>query len=83
MQSFSNAVTNRRRNGLGKIVLEYYDTLTNLFAGSASVKALKYGLQYSFSSISTSTNSPAADLEVENNSVSDVTNGASGNIFSW
>ena len=28
-QSFSNAITNGRRSGSGKIVLEHYDTLSN------------------------------------------------------
>ena len=41
--SFSNAVTNGRRSGSGKIVLEHYDTLTNLLSGSASVETLKFG----------------------------------------
>ena len=43
-QSSSHAVTNGRRSGSGKIVLEHYDTLTNLFSGSASVEPLTFGL---------------------------------------
>ena len=44
-QSSSHAVTNGRRSGSGKIVLEHYDTLTNLFSGSASVEPLTFGLE--------------------------------------
>ena len=80
-QSFSNAVTNGRRSESGKILLEYYDTLTNLFSGLASVKPLKFGLESSSGSVSTNIHSPATYLEVENNSVSYVTNGASGSIL--
>ena len=80
-QSFSNAVTNGRRSGSGKFVLEHYDTLTNLFSGSASVEPLKFDLESSSSSISTNINSPATYLEVENNSVGNVTNDASGSIL--
>ena len=80
-QSFSNAVTNGRRSGSGKTVLEHYDTLTNLFSGSVSFEPLKFGLESSSSYISTNINSPAKYLEAENNSVSDVTNDASGSIL--
>ena len=33
-QSFSNAVTNGRRSGSGKIVFEYYDRLAKIYGGS-------------------------------------------------
>ena len=62
-------------------MLEHYDTLTNLFSGSASVKPLTFGLESSSSSISTNINSPAIYSEVENDSVSDVTNDVSGSIL--
>ena len=80
-QSFSNAVTNGRRSGSGQIVLEHYDTLTNLSSGSALVETLKFDLESSSSSISTNINSPVTHLEVEDNSFSDVTNDASGSIL--
>ena len=80
-QSFSNAVANGGKIGSGKIVLEHYDFLTNLFSDSASVESLKFGLESSSSSISININSPATHLEVENNSVSDVANDASGSIL--
>ena len=80
-QNFPNAVTNGRRSGSGKIVLGHYDTLTNLFSGSALVEPLKFGLESSSSVISTNINSPATYLEVQNNSASDVTNDASGSIL--
>ena len=79
--SFSYAVTNGRRSGSGKIVLEHYDTLTNLFSGSASVEPLTFDLERSSSSISTNINSLAIYLEVENNNVSDVTNDVNGSIL--
>lgn len=45
-QGFSNAVVSgRSRSGSGKIVLEHYDALTKLFAGSASVEPLNFGLE--------------------------------------
>ena len=80
-QSFSNAVTKCRRVGSEKIVLEHYDSLTNLVSGSASVEPLKLGLEFSSSSRSTNMNSPAIYLEVENNRIGDVTNDASGSIL--
>ena len=64
-----------------KIVLEHYDTLTNLFSGPVSVEPFKFGLESSSCSISTDKNSPAKYLEVENISVNDVTNDASGSIL--
>ena len=78
---FSNAVTNDRRSGSRKIVLEHYDNLTNLFSGSASVQPLKFDLESSSGSISRNINSPATYLEAENNSVSDVTNDATSSIL--
>ena len=80
-QRFSNAVTNGIKGGSGKIVLDHYDPLTNLFSCSASVEPLKFGLENSPSSISTNINSPAIYLEKKNNTVSDVTNDASGSIL--
>ena len=80
-QSFSHAVINGRRSGSGKIVLEHYGTLIDLFSGSASVEPLTFGLERSSSSIYTNINSPAIYLEVENDSVSDVTNDVSGSIL--
>ena len=62
-------------------MLEHYDTLTNLFSDSASVEPLKFDLESSSSSISTNINSPATYLEVENDSVGNVTNDASGSIL--
>ena len=64
-------------------MLEHYGTLINLFSVSASVEPLKFGLESSSSSISKNINSPATYLEVENNSVSDVTNDASGSILAY
>ena len=61
-QSFSNAVTNGRRNGSGEIVLEHYDTLANLLSGSASVEPLKFSLESSSCYMSTNINSPATEL---------------------
>ena len=80
-QSFSHAVINGRRSGSGKIVLEHYGTLTDLFSGSVSVEPLTFGLERSSSSIYTNINSPAIYLEVENNSVSNATNDVSGSIL--
>ena len=60
---------------------KHYDTPTNLFSGLASVAALTFGLESPPSFISTNINSLATYLEVENNSVSDVTSDVSGNIF--
>ena len=80
-QSFSNAVTNGRRSGLVKNVQEHYDALTNLFSVSPSVESLKFGLDSSSSSISTNIDSPGIYLEVENDSVCDVTNDGSGSIL--
>ena len=59
---------------------EHYDTLTNLFSVSPSVESLKFGLDSSSSSISTNIDSPGIYLEVENDSVSDVSNDGSGSI---
>ena len=80
-QSFSNAVTNGRRSGLVKNVQEHYDALTNLFSVSPSVESLKFGLDSSSSSISTNIDPPGIYLEVENDSVCDVTNDGSGSIL--
>ena len=80
-QSFSNAVTNGRRSGLVKNVQAHYDALTNLFSVSPSVESLKFGLDSSSSSISTNIDSPGIYLEVENDSVCDVTNDGSGSIL--
>ena len=80
-QGFSHAVTNGRRSGSGKIELEHYDTLTNLFSGSATVEPITFCLESSSSSISTNINSPAIYLEVENNCVGDDTNDVSGSIL--
>ena len=60
---------------------EHYDTLTNLFSVSPSVESLKFGLDSSSSSISTNIDSPGIYLEVENDSVCDVTNDGSGSIL--
>ena len=62
-------------------MLEYYDNLPNLFSGSASVEPLKFGLESSSGSISRNINSPATYLEAENDSVSDVTNDATGSTL--
>ena len=62
-------------------MLDHYDTVTNLFSSSASVEPLTVGLESSSSSISTNINSLAIYLEVENDSVSDVTNDVSGSIL--
>ena len=52
-----------------------------MFSDSASVEPLTFALESSSSSISTNMNSPAIYLEVENNSVSDVTNDFRGSIL--
>ena len=75
-----HAVTYGRRNGSEKVVLDHYDTVTNLISGSASVEPLTVGLESSSSSISINISSPAIYLEVENNNVSDA-NDVSGSIL--
>ena len=51
-----------------------------MFSVSPSVESLKFGLDSSSSSISTNIDSPGIYLEVENDSVSDVSNDGSGSI---
>ena len=46
-QIFWNPITNGRRSGSGKIVLEHYDTQTNLFSVSTSVEPFNFGLESS------------------------------------
>ena len=43
-QSFSNAVTTRKRNGSGKIVFEHYDRLVSLWGGCAGITPLPFGV---------------------------------------
>ena len=46
-QKFSHAVTAGSRSGSGKLVLEFYDDLVNIWGGSASTKPLQYGRESS------------------------------------
>ena len=43
-QNFSQAVTNGRRSGSGKIVFEHYDELIVIWGGSAATKPLEFGV---------------------------------------
>ncbi|CAB4002587.1 Hypothetical predicted protein [Paramuricea clavata] len=43
-QNFSQAVTNGRRSGSGKIVFEFYDELVVIWGGSAATKPLEFGV---------------------------------------
>ena len=42
-QNFSSAITSGRRSGSGKIVLEYYDELVQIWGGSPSTEPLPFG----------------------------------------
>eukprot|EP00112_Aurelia_sp_Birch-Aquarium-sp1_P021635 Seg5878.1 transcript_id=Seg5878.1/GoldUCD/mRNA.D3Y31 product="hypothetical protein" protein_id=Seg5878.1/GoldUCD/D3Y31 len=46
-QKFSHAVTAGSRSGPGKLVLEFYDDVVNIWGGSASTEPLQYGRESS------------------------------------
>ena len=52
-QAFSSAVLNGSRSGSGKLVVEYYDQLVEIYGGTASTQPLRFGCESSQQSSST------------------------------
>ena len=46
-QRFSNAVTAGSRSGSGKLVMEFYDTMVQIWGGSPSTEPLSFGIESS------------------------------------
>ena len=46
-QRFSNAITRGSRSGSGKLVMEFYDTMVQIWWGSPSMEPLPFGIQSS------------------------------------